>query len=378
MWLARSLTQLGAEVDVVMTSGAREFVGAITFEAVTGRAVHTDIFQAGDALAHIRLARAAGCVVVAPATADFLARAVHGRGDDLLAAILLAAECPVLLAPAMNDRMWAHEQTRRNAAHAREIGYNVLDPDTGPLAYGEGEGPGRLPDVETIVAHVERLLAAASPIRGKHVVVTAGATREPIDPVRFISNHSSGRMGVALAASAWARGARVTLIAGFMEVAVPPGVDVVRIQTVDDMERETRAALCAADVLIMAAAPADFRPAHLADRKIKKDGRPDVLPLMETTDILSSTRSSRRVGMVSVGFALETDELESNARGKLRAKGLDFVVANRAGSPGEGFGAETNRVTIVTESMAEELPLMSKRDVAERILDRVEMLLNGR
>ncbi|MGI8510432.1 MAG: bifunctional phosphopantothenoylcysteine decarboxylase/phosphopantothenate--cysteine ligase CoaBC [Gemmatimonadaceae bacterium] len=378
VWLARSLTQLGAEVDVVMTSGAREFVGQITFEAVTGRTVHTDIFQVGDALAHIRIARAADCIVVAPATADFLARAVQGRADDLLAAILLAADCPVLLAPAMNDRMWAHEQTRRNAAHARDIGYNVLEPATGPLAFGEGDGPGRLPDVETIVAHVERLLAAASPIRGKHVVVTAGATREPIDPVRFISNHSSGKMGVALAAAAWARGARVTLIAGSMEVAAPPEVDVVRIQSTGDMERALRAALVDADVLIMAAAPADFRPSDPADRKIKKAARPQMLALTDTNDILSATRGDRRAGLVAVGFALETDDLVANARGKLRAKGLEFVVANRAGAPGEGFGADTNRVTIVTEDAAEELPLMSKHDAADRILDRVETLLNGR
>lgn len=361
-----------------MTSGAREFVGQITFEAVTGRTVYTDIFQVGDALAHIRIARAADCIVVAPATADFLARAVHGRADDLLAAILLAAGCPVLLAPAMNDRMWAHEQTRRNAAHAREIGYSVLDPATGPLAFGEGEGPGRLPDVETIVAHIERLLAPESSIRGKHVVVTAGATREPIDPVRFISNHSSGRMGVALAEAAWARGARVTLIAGSMEVAAPAGVDVIRIQSTSDMERELSVALGDADVLIMAAAPADFRPSDPADRKIKKAARPQVLALTTTSDILSATRGDRRAGLIAVGFALETDDLIANARGKLRSKGLDFVVANRAGEPGEGFGAETNRITIVTDDAAEELPLMPKRDAADRILDRVETLLNGR
>lgn len=361
-----------------MTSGAREFVGPITFEAVTGRAVHTDIFQVGDALAHIRIARAADCIVVAPATADFLARAVHGHADDLLAAILLAAECPVLLAPAMNDRMWAHAQTRRNAAHARDIGYSVLDPATGPLAFGEGEGPGRFPETETIVAHIERLVAALSPIRGKHVVVTAGATREPIDPVRFISNHSSGKMGVALAAAAWARGARVTMIAGSMEVAAPPGVDVVRIQTTSDMERELSVALAEADVLIMAAAPADFRPLHPADRKIKKGTLPQTLALTETSDILSATRSHRRAGLIAVGFALETDDLIANARGKLRAKGLDIVVANRAGAPGEGFGADTNRVTLVTGDAAEELPLISKRDAADRIIDRVELLLNGR
>ncbi len=378
MWLARLLTQRGAEVDAVMTRGACEFVGSITFEAVTGRRVHSDIFAAGDALAHIRLARAAECIVVAPATADFLARAVHGRADDLLAAMLLAADCPVLLAPAMNDRMWAHEQTRRNAAHARDLGYTVLEPDTGPLAFGEGEGAGRLPDADVIAAHVDRLLAKASPLRGQRVVVTAGGTREPIDPVRFISNHSSGRMGVAIAAAAFARGAEVTLIAGSIEVAPPAGVDVVRVITAADLEGEVRAALPRAAVLIMAAAPADFRPATVADRKIKKGARPASIELTDTTDILSATRGDRPNGLIAVGFALETDDLVASARGKLQAKGLDIVVANRAGVPGEGFGAETNRVTIVSPDAVEELPLLPKREVAERILDRVEALLSGR
>lgn len=378
MWLARLLTQLGAEVDVVMTRGAGEFIGAITFEAVTGRAVHTDIFKVGDALAHIRLARAADCVVVAPATADFLARAVQGRADDLLAAILLAADCPVLLAPAMNDHMWAHEQTRRNAAHARDIGYEVIDPDSGPLAFGEGEGPGRLPELETIVARIERLLAGDSSLRGRHVIVTAGATREPIDPVRFISNHSTGKMGVALAAAAWTRGATVTLIAGAIEVAPPSGVHVVRVETACDMAHAVRTVLQGASVLIMAAAPADFRARETVDHKIKKSSRPSSIELIETVDILSDTRSERPIDLIAVGFALETDDLVANARAKLQTKGLQLVIANRAAVPGEGFGADTNRVTVVSAAAVEQLPLMSKHDVAEQILDRVETLLNGR
>ncbi|MGI8546703.1 MAG: bifunctional phosphopantothenoylcysteine decarboxylase/phosphopantothenate--cysteine ligase CoaBC [Gemmatimonadaceae bacterium] len=376
--LARLLTQRGAAVDVVMTRSACEFVGPITFEAVTGRRVHSDIFATGDALAHIRLARSAECIVVAPATADFIARAVHGRADDLLAAMLLAAECPVLLAPAMNDRMWAHEQTRRNAAHAREIGYTVLDPDSGPLAFGEGEGPGRLPEAETIAAQVERLLSGPSPLSGQRVVVTAGGTREPIDPVRFISNHSSGKMGVALAAAAFARGAHVTLIAGSMEVSPPSGVDVVRVVTAADLERELRIALPRTAVLIMAAAPADFRPAAVADRKIKKGARPTCIELTDTPDILSGTRADRPGGMIAVGFALETDDLVANARKKLEGKGLDLVVGNRAGVTGEGFGAETNRVTLVSAEGAEELALASKREIGEQILERVEALLKGR
>jgi phosphopantothenoylcysteine decarboxylase / phosphopantothenate---cysteine ligase len=206
--LARLLAQAGAEVDVVMTAAAREFVGPVTFEALTGRRVYTELLGAGHALDHIRLARAAHAIVVAPATADFMARAAHGHADDLLSACLLAADAPVLLVPAMNDRMWAHRQTVRNAEHLRELGYTVLDPDDGPLAVGEGAGPGRMPEPETIFAHVGRLLDADGLLRGRRVVVTAGPTREPVDPVRFLSNRSSGRMGVALAAAAWRRGAR--------------------------------------------------------------------------------------------------------------------------------------------------------------------------
>lgn len=376
--LARLLTQRGAEVDVVMTAGAREFIAPITFEAVTGRPVHTDIFQPGEALAHIRLARAADCIVVAPATADFVARAAHGRGDDLLATILLAVECPVLLAPAMNDRMWAHEQTRHNVAHASEIGYEILEPESGPLAFGEGEGPGRLPEPDVIVMHVERLLTAPSPLRGKRVVVTAGATREPIDPVRFLSNRSSGRMGVALATAAWLRGAHVTLLAGFMEIAAPHGVDVVRVETASDMERALGALLPDCDVLVMAAAPADFRAASTAANKIKKANRPDSIPLADTVDILAATIGDRRPGMYAVGFALETENLVGNAQGKLGTKQLDLIVANRANVAGEGFGADTNRITLVAPDGTEELPLLSKREVADRVLDRIEAGLDGR
>src|SRR6188472_517888 len=212
-WLARLLSKAGAEVDVVMTRAATEFVGPVTFEALTGRPVHTGLFDAGRALDHIHLARAAAAVVVAPATADFMARAATGQADDLLTACLLATEAPVLIVPAMNDRMWAHAQTQANIARLREIGYRILEPDAGPLAVGEGSGPGRLPEPETVVAHVGRLLEAPGAPRGKRVVVTAGPTREPVDPVRFLSNRSSGKMGVAIAAAAWRRGAAVQLVA---------------------------------------------------------------------------------------------------------------------------------------------------------------------
>jgi len=376
--LARLLTQAGAEVDVVMTHGAREFVGAVTFEGVTGRRVWTEIFEPGEALAHIRLARATEAVVVAPATADFLARAAHGRSDDLLAAILLATTSPVLLVPAMNDRMWAHPATSANAARACELGYRVLDPDVGPLAFGEGEGAGRMPEPETIVAHVERLFARASVLAGRRLVVTAGATREPIDPVRFISNHSSGRMGVAIAREAARRGADVTLVAGAMEVAPPAGVRTIRIETVAELADAIARELPQADALVMAAAPADFRPSAPASSKIKKSGAPSPIELAPTVDVLRETREHRKPGAVIVGFALETDGMLESARGKLRDKGLDLVVANRAGVAGEGFGSETNRVTLVSATGEDALPLMSKDAVAAAILDRVERIMTER
>ena len=361
-----------------MTRGAQQFVGAVTFEGVTGRRVHSDLFESGEALAHIRLAREAQVIVVAPATADFLARAAHGRADDLLCAMLLAARCPVLIAPAMNDRMWSHRQTVLNAQHLREIGYDVIDPATGPLAFDEGEGPGRMPEPETIAARVERALRTGSALAGKRIVVTAGSTRESIDPVRFISNHSTGRMGIAIARAAWARGADVTLIAGAIEVPIPTGVRAVRVTNTAEMSAAVNDAIANADALIMAAAPSDFRPAEVAPEKIKKAHAPSSIPLAATTDILASTIARRPANLVTVGFALETQSLIENARAKLASKQLDMIVANRAGVAGEGFGADTNRVTLLSPAGEEDLPLMSKDEVAETLLDRIEVLLNGR
>jgi phosphopantothenoylcysteine decarboxylase/phosphopantothenate--cysteine ligase len=350
----------------------------VTFEGLTGRPVHTDIFARGRALDHIRLAREAHAVVVAPATADFMARAAQGRGDDLLAACLLATEAPVLLVPAMNDRMWAHPQTRSNAARLREIGYQLIDPEEGMLAAGEGIGPGRMPEPETIFAHAGRLLEAHD-LTGRRVVITAGPTREPIDPVRFISNRSSGKMGIALAAAAWRRGASVTLVAGAIEVAPPPGVALVRVESTEEMADAVAHELPSADALIMAAAPADFRPARIAEQKIKKASAPDSVELVPTPDILATTVPCRRPGAVVVGFALETENLIANAGQKLESKGLDLIVANSATEVGSAFGADTNRVTLIArEGAAEELSLRPKSEVADAILDRVEALLRGR
>jgi phosphopantothenoylcysteine decarboxylase / phosphopantothenate---cysteine ligase len=374
-WLARLLSQEGAAVDVVMTQSATQFIAPLTFEALTGRPVHTALIAQGHALDHIKLARAADAVVVAPATADFCARAAHGRADDLLAAILLATEARVMLVPAMNDRMWAHPQTQRNAAHLREIGYAVLDPEVGALAAGEGSGEGRMPEPETIVAHVARLLDDAS-FAGRNVVVTAGPTREAVDPVRVLSNRSSGRMGVALAAAAWRRGANVTLIAGPLEVPAPVGPTLVRVESTEEMSNAVNAAAATADVLVMAAAPADFRAVEVAGAKIKKGSAAPTLELAPTPDILRASSPHMRAGAVRVGFALETDDGIANARQKLASKSLDMIVLNDALEPDAGIGVDTNRVTIISrDGREEEVPLMLKRELADIILDRVLVAL---
>ena len=378
-WIARLLTQAGAAVDVVLTRSASEFIGPITFEALTGRPVFTALIAEGHALDHIKLARAADAVVVAPATADFIARAANGQADELLTACLLAVTAPVLIVPAMNDRMWAHRQTRANVIHLRELGYTVLDPDEGPLAVGEGAGPGRLPEPDAIVAHVARLIEPPNGLRGKRLVVTAGPTREPVDPVRFLSNRSSGKMGVAIAAAAWRRGAHVTLVAGPLAVAPPTGPTVLAVETTEQMRAAVEDAIRSADALIMAAAPADFRPAAPADQKIKKASAPSAIELAPTADILATTIAARPEGLVTVGFALETNSALEHGRAKLAAKQLDLIVVNDATEPGAGFTTDTNRVTFVgRDGDVEEQPLMQKGEVADLILDRVERLIHGR
>ncbi len=378
-WLARLLAQAGAKVDVVLTRSAREFIGAVTFEALTGRPVHTELVAEGHALDHIKLARSAELVVVAPATADFLARAAGGRSDDLLTACLLATDAPVLLVPAMNDRMWAHKQTGANVKHLRSLGYTVLEPDAGALASPqEGSGPGRMPEPEAIFAHMGRMLETHD-LAGRTVTVTAGPTREALDPVRYLTNHSSGKMGVALAAAAWRRGAEVKLIAGPLSVAVPQGICVTHVDSTDQMAAAVRAELPTSDVLIMAAAPADFRPASVADAKLKKATRPDAIALDNTLDILTSTRDARMPGSVIVGFALETDDVIAHAQAKLASKALDLIVVNDQREEGAGFGGDTNRVTLLAPNQAPEaLALLLKTEVADAILDRVGGILHGR
>jgi phosphopantothenoylcysteine decarboxylase/phosphopantothenate--cysteine ligase len=379
--VARDLTLAGAEVDVVLTRGALEFIQPLTFEAVTGRPAYTTPFTPGEPLTHIRLARDAHLVVVAPATASFLARAAAGMADDLLTATLLATEAPVVLCPAMNDRMYAHPLTQANLRRLAEAGYRIAGPGVGPLAWNEGEGPGRLLEPVEILAHAGQALeGTAGPLAGRRVVVTAGGTREPIDPVRYVGNRSSGRMGYEIAAAAWRRGADVLLVTGPSPLPLPVGVEVQRVETAEQMRDAVASALPSAGVLVMAAAVADFRPASPAGQKIKKEsgGVPQIL-LEPTPDVLRATREHRPPGSVVVGFALETNDAVENGRRKLEGKGLDLLVVNDATEPGAGFEVATNRVVLLQPGREDEpLPLMLKSEVADRILDRVEALLADR
>ncbi len=371
--LARELTLAGAAVDVIMSRGAGEFVGAMTFAGVTGRPVRSSIWEPGGALDHVTLGRDADLVILAPATANLLARAAAGLADDLLTTTLLAATCPVLVAPAMNDAMFAHPATQQNLAALRQRGWCVVGPMVGPLAEGPSERPGRMAEPRDIVAHAARLLGATGRFAGLRVLVTAGPTREAIDPVRIVTNRSSGKMGYRLAEAAWQRGAAVTLISGPSAEADPVGVRLVRVDSTAEMAAAVADAIAGHDVLIMAAAPADYRVASPRDAKIPRREGDMVLHLAPTDDILAATVPLRPKGMTVVGFALETGEAEAKGRAKLDRKGLDLVVINDATVPGAGFDGDTNAVTIIDRRGATvNVPLRSKREVADAILDAVE------
>jgi len=375
--LARRLTEAGATVDVVLTAAAAEFVRPVTFEALTGRPVLTSLWERGHALAHIDLAKHPDLVIVAPATASILARAAMGMADDLLTTLLLArADRPVLAAPAMNDAMYANPATTANIKALAQRGWQFIGPEIGALAEGPSERPGRMSEPEAIFAAAERLLGHTNTSKwsGKRVVVTAGPTREHLDPVRVITNPSSGRMGYALAEAARARGANVVLVTGPTELTPPPGLATTHVETTEEMQHALESLVPNADALIMSAAPADYRPKSAADKKRPRSAGPLTVELEATPDILSSLK--RRKGMVVVGFALETGNGLANARSKLQNKALDFVILNDATEPGAGFEVTTNRVTILGRNGTQvDLPLLPKRDVAERILDVVEEAL---
>jgi phosphopantothenoylcysteine decarboxylase/phosphopantothenate--cysteine ligase len=373
--LARRLVEAGARVDVVLTEAAAEFVRPLTFEGLTGRPVLSSLWQPGGALSHVRLGQEADIIIVAPATAHLVARVAQGLADDVLTALLLARTVPLLLAPSMNDDMYAHPATRSNLEQLKTKGVALVGPETGPLAEGPSDRPGRMSEPETILAHAARLIRGGT-LKGRRVVVTAGPTREPIDPVRVVSNRSSGKMGYRVAEAAWERGADVVLISGPTALAAPVGVTLRLIDSTRELEAAVRAELPHADVLVMAAAPADYRPTSPSQSKRSRIDGALAIPMEPTEDILGSTRDQRKKGSVMVGFALETGDAVAKGLSKLERKDLDLIVVNDALEPGAGFEKDTNRVALLGRDGSRRiLPLQTKREVAETILDIVEQSL---
>ncbi|HHX44870.1 MAG TPA: bifunctional phosphopantothenoylcysteine decarboxylase/phosphopantothenate--cysteine ligase CoaBC [Chloroflexi bacterium] len=377
--LASKLVQAGATVDVIMTEGATQFVTPLPFQTITKRPVSIDMFQLlrDTDMAHISLSARADVLVIAPATANTIAKIVHGLADNLLTSTVLATTAPLVIAPAMDADMWANPVTAENVATLRRRGATIVGPGEGRLASGR-IGAGRLVATEEILAAIRQTLGRNGPLAGLRVVISAGGTQEPLDPVRHVGNRSSGRMGYALAEAARDYGAQVTLVTA--PTGLPPvyGVDTVPVRTAAEMHDAVIDRLDATDVLIMAAAVADYRPAHTAEHKIKKQDGELVLRLERTVDILAAVakrRTGPADGKIIVGFAAETENLLENARDKLLRKRLDLLVANDVSASDSGFEVATNRVTLLTPDGAPDpLPLLPKEEVAERILDRVAAL----
>ena len=386
--LASRLTQNGVRVPVILTSGAQKFVAPLSFQALTQQAVYTSLWPhdaAGEsgvaaAMAHIALAENADAIFIAPASANCLARLAHGLADDLLTTCVLAARCPILIAPAMNPAMLQNAATQRNLEILRGFGYHIIEPESGRMAC-EHIGPGRLPQTEVLLSHLHKILTPAAPISppilaGKTVLITAGPTREMLDPVRYLTNRSSGKMGYALAKTARARGAKVILISGPTQLKAPGDVQSdVQIENVISTQEMHEAALRFAplcDVIIASAAPADFAPAQNAAQKIKKQGAQNItLQLTPTPDIIAAIGAQKRKGQIVIAFAAETENLIIEARRKLQSKNADAIVANDITQEGAGFDVPTNRITWITQSAEENWPLLSKEEVATRIWEKV-------
>jgi phosphopantothenoylcysteine decarboxylase / phosphopantothenate---cysteine ligase len=364
-------------VQTVLTDAATRFVGADTFSGLTGLPAYVSLWEQPGEVLHVRMAHEADMAIVAPATANVIAKLAHGIADDLLTATLLEARCPILIAPAMHTGMWEHPATRGNVAILVARGVRFVGPETGSLAHGD-EGVGRLAEPETIRAAAAELAGTRQDLLGRRILVTAGPTHEPIDPVRYLGNRSSGKMGVALAAEASVRGADVTLVLGPNTVDAPAAVRTVRVRTSQEMRDEVIAAFPDTDAVIMAAAVADFRPKTVTDSKIKKDMGPPELVLEPTPDILGELGRTR-TGQILVGFAAETSDVVTAGREKLRGKGLDLLVANLVGRAGTGFGSETNEAAILSANGEDEpLRTWTKRELAEAVVDRIVALLAAR
>lgn len=366
--VVRGLVKDGADVRVVMTETATRFVGPATFAALSGNAAESDLFAQPERVIHVELGRWAEAYLVCGATASTLARLAAGSGEDLVSATYLMARCPVLVAPAMHTEMWEHPAVERSVERVVSDGAVLIPPEEGDLASGDF-GVGRLADPAVIVEAVSRAMAPKD-LAGVTVLVTAGPTREPLDPVRFISNRSSGRMGFALATEALRRGARVTLVTGPTALKPPWGADVVRVETAAEMEVECLAHLDSCEVVVMNAAVADWRPADVFERKVKKSGTHHTVRL-ETTNDIAAEIGRRKGNRILVVFAAETEDVVEQGRVKLGSKSADLVVANLVGASGTGFDSETNEAVLITEETADELPRLSKVELAERVWDRI-------
>ena len=372
--LVRMLAEQGAVVDVAMTPAATQFVGPLTFAALTHRPVVDDVMalDADQQIAHVELAEGADAIVVAPATANVLAELAAGLVNDAVTAVVCASRAPVVLAPAMDAGMWTNPATQRNVETLRGFGHYLVEPEVGALASGL-TGVGRLAEPATILEAVERLFARAGDLDGLHVVVSAGGTREPLDPVRFIGNRSSGKMGAAIAEGARDRGATVTLVAGAISVAPPRGVTLVEATTAAAMREAVLRAAPSADILVMAAAVSDFAPKRPSASKIKRQGAGLQVELVPNPDIIAEVgEMPDGVRPFLIGFAAESDDLEANATGKLRDKGLDLIVGNVVGGPFDAIGSDENKVTVFgVEGPLTDWPMLPKRQVAERLWDLI-------
>ncbi len=370
--LASMLAKLHAEVHVIMTRNAQQFISPVVFEALTGNKVIDDVFDrdSGYHVAHIAMAQEADVVMIAPASANIIAKLANGIADDMLSTTMLAVTAPVMIVPAMNTKMYEHPATQANLEKLRAYGYRVIDPASGYLACGD-TGKGKMPGEEELL---ERLLLEAAcdkDLSGKKVLITAGPTREPIDPVRFITNHSTGKMGWALAKNAARRGAQVVLVSGPVHLPAPVSVKMIPVTTAQEMYEAVDAQFDSQDIVVMSAAVADYRPKHTESEKIKKQDAAAMLELERTKDILGSM-SKRKNGQFLCGFSMETEHMLENSRAKLEKKNLDMIVANNLRMEGAGFGTDTNIITIITKDAANELPIMSKDEAAHAIFDQIK------
>lgn len=375
--LCSALKKQGADVHVLMTENATKMMSPVIFEQLTGNRACVDTFDRNFPwqVEHVALAKKADLLLVAPATANVCAKLAHGIADDMLTTTALACTCPKLIAPAMNTRMYENPVTQENLKTLTRFGWEVITPASGYLACGD-TGAGKLPEPETLLAHIIHTLAYPHDMQGLRVLVTAGPTREAIDPVRYLTNRSTGKMGYAIARAAAGRGAKVTLVSGPTALPAPLFVETVPVESADDMFREVTTRAENADLIIKAAAVADYRPVTVADDKIKKNDGDMAIPLTRTRDILGYLGQHRRPGQVLCGFSMETKDMLNNSRRKLEKKNLDLIAANNVKVPGAGFAVDTNVLTLITRQGEEELPLLSKDEAAHRLLDALLRLKN--